>query len=209
VLRGISLLDRRTGTHAALTMPADGQFRRVHSGDVKIYQNLLAAPRAYVVGQATVAPDDAAALAALDDPSFQPVLQVVLQADDLAAAGLAEKAAQLVGQAVDATVEVISSQPERIALAVTLDAPGALVLSDTWYPGWEATVDGEPAVLLRANYLFRALLLPAGEHRVLFEYRPASLGRGAVISLAATLALVIIAVAGVWSSRAPGRRPSR
>ena len=51
-------------------MPADGQFRRVHSGDVKIYQNVQALPRAYVAGQVAVAADDAAALAALADPEL-------------------------------------------------------------------------------------------------------------------------------------------
>ncbi len=72
-----------------------------------------------------------------------------------------------------AVVQVVSYQPEQIELDVGLDAPGALVLADTWYPGWQATVDGEPAALLRADYLFRAVLLPAGQHRVQFDYRPA------------------------------------
>jgi hypothetical protein len=196
VLRGVSLLDERTGVHAALTMPADGQFRRVHSGDVKIYQNVQALPRAYVTGDVALAGDDAAALAALADPSFEPARQVVLLADELAAAGLLDQARQLEGPAGEAVVQVVSYQPEQVALDVALDAPGVLVLADTWYPGWQATVDGEPAALLRANYLFRAVLLPAGQHRVLFEYRPATVGRGAGISLAA--ALVLLAVV-VWS----------
>jgi hypothetical protein len=196
VLRGVSLLDQRTGTHAALTMPADGQFRRVHSGDVKVYQNVQALPRAYVTGQVAVAADDAAALAALADPSFEPAGQVVLLAEELAAAGLLEQAAQLASPTAGAIVEVVSYQPEQAELDVALDAPGALVLADTWYPGWQVTVDGEPAALLRANYLFRAVLLPAGQHSVLFEYRPATLSRGAGISLAAALVLL---GAVVWS----------
>jgi uncharacterized membrane protein YfhO len=107
-----------------------------------------------------------------------------------------DQARQLESPAGEAVVQVVSYQPEQVALDVALDAPGVLVLADTWYPGWQATVDGEPAALLRANYLFRAVLLPAGQHRVLFEYRPATLGRGAGISLAA--ALVLLAVV-VWS----------
>ncbi|MCB0230812.1 MAG: hypothetical protein KDH90_17140, partial [Anaerolineae bacterium] len=50
VLRGVTLIDGRTGTHASLTMPADGAFQRVHSGDVKIYENLEKLPRAYLAG---------------------------------------------------------------------------------------------------------------------------------------------------------------
>jgi hypothetical protein len=196
VLRGVSLLDGRTDGHAALTMPADGQFRRVHSGDVKIYQNLQTLPRAYVTGDVAVADDDAAVLAALADPSFEPAGQVVLLAEELAAAGLLEQAERLDSPAGGAAVQVVSYQPERVALDVALDAPGVLVLADTWYPGWQATVDGENAALLRANYLFRAVLLPAGQHRVLFEYRPASLSRGAGMSFAAVMALL---GAVVWS----------
>lgn len=196
VLRGVSLLDARTATHAALTMPADGQFRRVHSGDVKIYQNVQALPRAYVVGQVVVADDDAAALAALADPGFEPGGRVALLADELAAAGLLEQAAELASPAAPAALQVLSYQPEQIELAVTLDAPGVLVLADTWYPGWQATVDGVPAPLLRANTLFRAVLLPAGQHNVQFDFRPAALSRGAAISLAAVLLLVAVAVIG-------------
>lgn len=195
VLRGVSLLDQRTGAHAALTMPADGQFRRVHSGDVKVYQNVQALPRAYVVGRASVAPDDASALARLADPAFEPAREVVLLADDLAAAGQQELAAQLGGLAGGAA-QVVEYLPERVTVDVALDAPGVLVLADTWYPGWQATVDGKPAALLRANHLFRALLLPAGQQRVQFEYRPAPLELGAGISLAAVLLLTLVAIVG-------------
>ena len=206
VLRGVSLLDSRTSAHAALTMPADGQFRRVHSGDVKVYQNVQALPRAYVAGRALVADDDGAALAAMDAAGFEPAQQVVLLAEELAAAGLLEQAAQLDGHAAAAPVHVVSYRPEAVALDVTLDEHGALVLADTWYPGWQVTVNGRPAALLRANYLLRAVLLPAGQHSVLFEYRPATLRRGAALSLAAALAAVILVGAGAfWQSR---RRPA-
>mgnify|MGYP001323177159 FL=1 len=195
VLAGISLLDQRTGTHAALTMPADGQFRRVHSGDVKIYQNLQPLPRAYAVGRALVAADDAASLALLNDPAFEPGDQVVLLADELAAAGQQEAAAGLSGVAAG-TVQISDYRPERVTVDARLDAPGALVLADAWYPGWQVSIDGQPAPLLRANYLFRAVLLPAGQHRVQFEFRPASLRTGAAISLAAAVFLVSAAILG-------------
>ncbi len=202
MLRGVSLLDQRTGTHAALTMPADGQFRRVHSGDVKIYQNLQSLPRAYAVGRALVAADDAASLALLDDPAFEPGDQVVLLADELAAAGQQEAAAGLSGMAAG-TVQISDYRPERVTVEASLDAPGALVLADAWYPGWQVSIDGQPAPLLRANYLFRAVLLPAGQHRVQFEFRPASLRAGAAISLAAAGLLLLAAILG-WRAMRRG-----
>ena len=53
-----------------------------------------------------------------------------------------------------------------------LARPGFLILGDTYYPGWRVQVDGTPARLLRADYLFRAVTLGPGQHRVVFRYRP-------------------------------------
>ena len=84
--------------------------------------------------------------------------------------------------------------PNRVTIRAVLDAPGYLVLADTWYPGWRATVDGRPAELLRANYAFRAVYLGAGEHTVEMVYRPASVLIGEGISLA-TLILFVVGLA--------------
>jgi hypothetical protein len=73
---------------------------------------------------------------------------------------------------------------------VTLATPGWLVLLDQDLPGWRVTVDGLPAEARRAWGLFRAVALPAGEHTVLWEYRPASVARGVATSAVALLAVV-------------------
>ena len=65
---------------------------------------------------------------------------------------------------------IVQDEPERVVIEATLAAPGALVLLDTNYPGWRARVNAERAPIYTANYLFRAVLLPAGKHRVVFEY---------------------------------------
>ena len=79
-------------------------------------------------------------------------------------------------------VTVIDEQPNQIKM--NLDAPreGWLVLSDLWYPGWKAEVDGQRTAIFRANYLFRAVKIPAGEHTVIWKYSPASFWIGLVIS---------------------------
>jgi uncharacterized membrane protein YfhO len=85
----------------------------------------------------------------------------------------------------------LQDTPNGVTIRAVLDAPGYLVLADTWYPGWRATVDGEPAELLRANYAFRAVRLEAGEHTVEMVYRPTSVLVGGALSLAATAVIVI------------------
>ena len=194
VLRGITLLDDRTGAHAALTLPSDADFQRVHSGDVKIYRAMDTLPRAYLVGQATEVADDSGALAVLADAAFDPADRVVLLGPELAAAGLSNEVQAIKPAAANGRVSVDRFEPERVALQVDLPAPGVLVLSDSWYPGWQATVDGEPVPVLRANLLFRAVVLPAGVHDVVFEFKSASLRTGFMAALAAALVLLALLV---------------
>ncbi len=72
-------------------------------------------------------------------------------------------------------------------------APGFLVLADVWFPGWSCTVDGRPASLYRANFLFQAVALPTGAREVRFTFAPASYSWGKVLSGAA-LAVVALAL---------------
>jgi Bacterial membrane protein YfhO len=67
---------------------------------------------------------------------------------------------------------------------------GWLLLSDAFYPGWRATVDGEPTTLYRADGLFRALWVPPGDHEIIFVYRPWTFAFGMVLS-AVTWSLVL------------------
>jgi len=80
----------------------------------------------------------------------------------------------------------------RVRIRTTSAHDGFLVLSDTFYPGWTARVDGAETPVLRANYNFRAILLPKGDHHVEFDYFPKELVAGGVISLGSLLVCVII-----------------
>jgi uncharacterized membrane protein YfhO len=72
---------------------------------------------------------------------------------------------------------------------------GYLVLTDAYYPGWIATVDGQSAEIERANIMFRAVRIPAGQHRMEMRYQPQSLALGLLISIGTAVFLV-----GVWLS---------
>jgi hypothetical protein len=83
-----------------------------------------------------------------------------------------------------------------VEIAVTLNAPGLVVLSDTFAPGWLATVESggtaRSADVLRTNRICRGIMLPAGEHRIRYEYLPSRFFCGAWMSGAACALLAIV-----------------
>lgn len=68
-------------------------------------------------------------------------------------------------------------------IEVKTDMPGLLFLSENYFPGWKASVDGKETKILRANYTFRAIPMGSGEHRVKIYYQPKSFQLGLIISL--------------------------
>ena len=94
-------------------------------------------------------------------------------------------------------------QPGRVVIEVKASQPAMLFLGDTHYPGWSARIDGRETPIYRANYLFRAVAIPAGTHTVEFTYAPRSFRIGAMISLLTGLA--VLAALGVLI-RAVSRR---
>lgn len=185
VVRGISLVDERTGSFQSLVLSDQGRFRRVHSGDVKVYENLDVLPRAFIAHRVWFAGGMEEALAHMRAADFAPTVEVVVE----------EQGGFVPGSPTGAgsdQVQVLEYTPERVEVAVDLAAPGYLVLTDAWYPGWRAWIDGEEVEVLAADLLFRAVALDAGRHRVVFTFRPSSLGVGAGVSLLAGIGLLFI-----------------
>lgn len=87
------------------------------------------------------------------------------------------------------SVNIIVYQAEKIELDVNLISDGYLVLSEHYYPGWKAYLDGKRINIIRANYLFRAIRIPKGKHRVRFLFRPESFYLGLIL---ASLALIFM-----------------
>ena len=172
---------------------------RSHTAAVWENRNVL--PRAFVVHQAERLGDEQT-LARLRQDSFQPARTVILSSDTpVVFAGPVGQSA-----AADAT-SIDSYTPERVEIRVRADQPGYLVLTDTWYPGWVATVDGTAVPIYRADSIFRAISLTTGSHVVVFEYHPNSFYMGIVISAASLLACAFLGI-GLFR-RASGRRDVR
>jgi hypothetical protein len=96
---------------------------------------------------------------------------------------------------------VLQDGPNRVTIHAVVEAPGYLVVADTWYPGWQARVDGERVDILRANYAFRAVPLEAGEQTVEMVYRPASILWGAGITAGGGSLLIAGLVWSTWQVR--------
>jgi hypothetical protein len=101
-----------------------------------------------------------------------------------------------------ALVSVLEDLPERLAAKTATDANGILVATDLAYPGWKVELDGRPAPLLKADGYLRAVALPAGEHRVVFHYRPVSVYAGAGVTFVALVIWLILAWGGEPSPKA-------
>jgi uncharacterized membrane protein YfhO len=130
-----------------------------------------------------------ALLGRLNDSAFDPASSVLLEQDP---------ACELAEATQSGDVRFTRQGNNRIQVDVQADAGGLLVLSENFYPGWRATVDGKPVPLLRANYVLRAVCVPAGAHRVTFSFVPASLRIGAGLTL---LSLILVGWAGLRQIR--------
>lgn len=97
-------------------------------------------------------------------------------------------------------MDLIEHGADRILIRATMSCPGMVVVSDTYFPGWRARVDGKAAEIYEVNGAMRAVLVPGGLHTVTMRYRPASVIWGGALTLLGilgALALWVVARAGV------------
>ena len=151
----------------------------------RIYRNPNVLPRAWLVHDVAVIPDDDAELARMAQADFDPAALAILPAaPPPVAAPQAPEPAPTIGYA-----------PNRAEVRASVAAPAVLMVSDAYSDDWRVTVDGQPATLYRANYAFRGVWLPPGEHTVEFSYRPRAFLIGSAIS---GVTLLGLAAYGMW-----------
>ncbi len=91
------------------------------------------------------------------------------------------------------SIELTSYQPNKLEYNASLEGESLAVFSEIYYPvGWEATINGKPADILRVNYVLRAMQLPAGEHQIVFEFKPDSYYVGDKITFASSILLLLV-----------------
>jgi membrane protein YfhO len=163
--------------------------------DAIVYANDRALPRVLLVDQQRTVSRDRTALAAVTAPGFD-ARRIAVTERALPGLPQATPGAPRAG----GTARMVSYGGERVIIDATAPRPSLLVLTDTFYPGWKATVDGRPAPIERVDYMLRGVALKPGRHTVEFSYRPASWRIGWIISLVSLVALIAAALWGwrVW-----------
>jgi hypothetical protein len=154
------------------------------------YQLMKTLPRTYLVGQATEEKNPIRLLKRIADGDVDPYTTVILN-QEVSLPAVDE---------LDGRARIISYENQSVVIQAALRSPGILVLTDSYYPGWKAYVNDKEVKIYRANLLFRAVSLPAGDHVVRFRYEPASFKIGLAIS-AVTLVLLTVMTLGVLYGR--------
>lgn len=158
---------------------------------ITIYQYSEALPRAYLVGKSIVKTENQEILDSLFNPHINIHTSVVLE-DNQAASFPPDH---------NARAQITKYLPQEVVVETQTTSPQWLVLTDTFYPGWIATVDGLVQKIFRANFAFRAVQVPAGKHTVEFFYLPDSLSKGIKISLITAVLLGIGTIVYHWRFR--------
>jgi hypothetical protein len=187
-----ALLDFLNVCFVLSRQPLAGFVELAHVDGVAVYRNDRVLPRAFAVDQVEVVSSSDAALAW--------VKAHPQRLRDTAVVEHAPLTRLDVGSARAATVSVADYQP--LAVRIDVSAPGSmlLIVTDTYYPGWQARLDGHATAIYRTHGVFRAVLVPAGAHRVEFRYVPVVFWRGLAI---AAIAAIVVAVWAVSAARRP------
>lgn len=176
---------------------------------VLCYENTRARPRFYIVPEHREVSDKEAFVAiktsALKDGElFDPESMVLIESESASKISPSQPVAAVEARGNPDSISTIAIDKlgdEQIELSTESDFNGYLVVADQYYPGWHASLDGLDKPILRANYIQRAIALPAGKHKVVFSYKPESYRIGLLISSIALGLLALTALIGVVIAR--------
>jgi hypothetical protein len=142
---------------------------------IKVYSEPSAFPRAWAVHDAVSIQRDDQINAKMDDPAFDPRRQTFVEGAVPQLASCPEPEMEIVA--------LTERLPEGVKIDANLRCRGMVIVSDTYFPGWVATVDGRPATIYEAYGFLRGVVVEGGRHRIEMRYRPRSVYWGAALSL--------------------------
>ncbi len=143
-------------------------------------------PRAFVASEAVIEKDLAKSIELLSSEEFDPSREVILEEPEPIRAS----------RNFETRSEIVKYTNRAVTVLAKLNNAGILILADSYYPGWKVYVDGKEKPILRADFFFRGVLLPAGDHVVEYRYEPRSFRIGLGISLVSLFGIVLYCVFG-------------
>jgi hypothetical protein len=161
------------------------------SEGISVYENVESLPESYLVASCRLASSKDMARAMLTSPTFDPRSEVILESVEQ------DQGATLAGTFLPqakGSIQALSPRrinSNRVDISYFSPARTCLVLTDTFYPGWKAKIDGQESQVFRANFLFQAILAPAGKHDVTFEYDPLSFKLGCLLAAFSILVIMV------------------
>jgi hypothetical protein len=172
------------------------QYAMVYDDEVQLFENHRALPRAFLVQDVRLVDDVAGAIAAMSEERF-----------DFRQTAVVESApeSQIATLGPDGgSIAIVTYNAQYVSIDVEAESPSFLVLTDSMYPGWTASVDGVETPIHATDVAFRGVFVPAGEHRIEFSYDPTSFRAGMAIAFLGLIALVVGSMGGAqpqWVSR--------
>jgi hypothetical protein len=175
--------------------PGDASFVPVFNGDpqIDVYLNTKALPRALLIDRAQIVHSGEEAWQAIHAADFDPSKEVVIEGG--------EEVSGAVHQSDGRALAFAAQANDHVELVARTESPAYLVMSDVFYPGWSATIDDQPTTLYPANFAFRAVLVPPGEHHVTFVFNPTTWRAGVIISVLMVMGLIGYGVWRWWRGR--------
>ncbi len=175
-----SILDRAENGSTEKTFNPSRFSQQYNQNGWRIYENKNALPRVFFAEGYQVFRTDKEFEEKFFAENFTSK-RIILLEKEIGELGTANK---------DDKVTIISYRPNSVHLKTTNQKKRLLFLSDAYYPGWQAMVDNKQVEVLRANYTFRAIVVPDGEHEIIFTYNPQSFQWGARITIISCIALL-------------------
>ncbi len=161
---------------------------------VSIYENKEALPRAFFVSHIVDASSHEEAISLLEEPHFDPLTTAIVENAGPAIAAFRQQADELhliADQPSSGVAQIVEDKRNQVVIQTDNQNAEPLVLSDNYYPGWKAFVDGEPTNIFQSNCTMRAVAVPAGRHLVSFVFAPTTLRVAAYASVAAAVLTLI------------------
>jgi hypothetical protein len=182
-----ALHDRQSNQSRPAPAIGGNRWRSIREANgMVILENMRVLPRAWLVPKVESA-ESAEILRQIrgeSDRTFDPRASALVEAE-APLVPILDSGAPAAGDAV----QIVSYRPNEIVFATRNAAAAFLVVSEIYYSGWEASIDGKRTPIHQTNYLLRGVSLPAGTHRVVMQYSLATGKKGAVVSLATAMLL--------------------